>query len=283
MSKRFIPITLKRQVWRNAFKRLNFFYLSDKRQRFAIQTTILTVGILISQLIWEDYRLILVGILALASYILTIWSLSEDISGIEWILLFILPVIFTAAISLFYFLLPARWIMRLTTAVVFAIGTYAILLVENIYNVAGVRSIQLLRAAQSVGFLMTLVVFFLLSNIMFSLRLNFWLNMLIASFFTFILGLQSIWSINLEEKLKIDIIIYTAVVSLGIGELAMGLSFWPIENTSFSLLLTAGYYSLIGYVQKHFSGRLFGNILLEYVGVFIFTLALAFLTTKWGG
>src|SRR3989338_8883160 len=99
----------------------------DKRERFALQTVILTVGVLTNQLIWQDYRFYMVDILSLFSYILTAWSLKEDVNGIEWILLFILPVLFTASVSLFYFLLPSRWIIRLATTVVFAVGTYAIL------------------------------------------------------------------------------------------------------------------------------------------------------------
>jgi len=257
-------------------------FLLDKRQRFAVQSIILTAGLLVTQLIWQDYRFIMVGILSVLTYILTIWSLSYDIKGIEWILLFILPVCFTAAVSLFYFLLPSRWFTRLVTGSFFAIGTYAILLVENIYNVAAERSIQLLRAAQSVGLLITLAVIFLASSIVFSIRVLFWQNLLFLAPIAFILTIHALWSINLEDHITERLILYSGIVSLGVGELAFVLSFWPIQISTAALFITASFYAAVGIIQQHLLERLFRNTIREYIIAFIFTLAIAILTTKWG-
>lgn len=255
----------------------------DKRQRFALQTIILTSGLLVTQLIWEDVRFIMVGVLALLSYLLTVWSLTEDIKGIEWLLLFILPVFFTASVSFFYFLLPGRWITRLMITAVFAVGTYATLLVENIYNVAVARSVPLLRAAHSIGLLLSLVVVFLTSNIIYSLRLPFGFNFIMTSLICFILTLQSLWSVKLDERLSRKLLAYSGVVGLGVGEMALVLSFWPVGNSSFSLLMTATYYTIVGLFQQHLQGRLFNNIIREYLIVFVFSLILTFFTTVWGG
>lgn len=257
------------------------FQLLDKRQRFAIQTVLLTAGILTTQLIWEEYRFLMVFILAALSYILTIWSLREDIRGTEWLHLFILPVAFTASVSLFYFLLPGRWITRLTIGTVFAVGTYAILLVENIYNVAAIRSIQLLRAGRSVGLLLTLIIIFLSASIVYSLRLWFWQNMLILSAISFVLALQSVWSARLDVGKMKELSLYAAFIAWGIGQLALALSFWPISNASYSLLMTAAYYSMVSIIQQHLLERLFKDTIREYVFVFIFTLFLALITTRW--
>lgn len=254
----------------------------DKRQRFAVQTVILTAGILITQLIWEEYRFAMVGILAFASYILTAWSLIEDIRGIEWVFLFILPTLFTSSVSLFYFLLPGRWITRLSITILFAVGTYAILLVENIYNVAAQRSIQLLRAARSVGLLLTLAVVFLTANIVYSLRMSPWLNGLIVCVISFLLTYQSLWTTSLEQKISKQLIIYSVVIALGIGELALALSFWPISNASFSLVIAAGYYATVGLVQQYLFERMFRATVREHVFVFLFTLVLTVITTRWG-
>lgn len=264
------------------WKRGEFLFFLDKRHRFALQTIILTAGLLITQLIWADARFIMVLVLSILTYILTSWSLSEDIKGVEWFILFVLPVLFTASVSLFYFLLPGRWIIRLSIIVIFAIGSYAILLVENIYNVAAERSIQLVRAAHSIGLLVSLVVIFLFANIIYSLRFPFWLNMLFFIPLSFVLSLQSLWSIKLETVLSKNLLIYAGVISLGMGELAVVLSFWPIANAPYSLLFTASYYSLIGVVQLHFLDRLFKDAVREYVWVLVFTLVLIFLITRWG-
>src|SRR3989344_2324931 len=260
----------------------NIVNFLEKRERFTLQTIILTAGVLTSQLIWTDFRFHMVILLAVASYILSTWSLKEDIKKIEWLLLFILPVLFTASLSLFYFLLPPRWIIRLTTTAIFAIGTYAILLVENIYNVASLRTIQLLRAAQSVGFLITLTVIFLSANIIYSFRLPFWANFLLLSFISFLLAMQSLWSINLDKKLNFELILFSVFAGVGIGELSMSLSFWPITSPSFSLLICATFYAMVGIIQQYLAEKLFFNVIREYIIVFLFTYVLSFFITKWG-
>lgn len=256
--------------------------LLDKRQRFALQTALLTGGLLITQLIWEDYRFAMVAVLALASYGITTWSLTEDVNRMERLYLFILPVLFTASVSLFYFLLPPRMIFRLATTVLFGVGTYATLLIENIYNVAFHRSIQLLRVAQSVGLLITLVVVFLSSNILFSLKSHFYINVLILTPFIFLLALQSLWSMKLEEKISQQLVIYAGIVTLAIGELVAILSFWPIPVTTASLFIASSFYCLISILQHSIADRLFPSVIREFVVAFIFTFLVTLATASWG-
>lgn len=264
-------------------KKRFIIYALDKRQKFAIETIILTCGILTTQFVWPDLRFYMVFILGFIGYLLTVWSLTEDIKGIEWVFLFLLPVLFTIAMSLFYFLLPERMIIRLATTVAFAVGTYAILLIENIYNVASERSIQLLRAAQSVGLLMTLIVLFLFANIFFSLRLPYYLNFIFFTGISFLLALQSIWTVKLEPEISKEIFSYSGIVSILIGELAYALSFWPVENASYSLMIASSFYCLVGIIQHYFHGRLFANIIREHILVFVFTLLLVIISTHWSG
>lgn len=268
------------------FRKLRRIQFLDKQQRFVIQTFGLTAGMLISQLIWSDFRFAMVVILGIFSYILTAWSLKEDIVGAEWLLLFILPVFFTTSVSLFYFLLPGRWISRLIISLLFAIGTYAIVRCENIYNVAVERSIQLLRVAQTVGLLITLVVVFFSTIVVFSLRTPFWLNSTIMVFIVFALALQSLWSMRLETKLTPQLFLYSAVVSLTIGEMVVALSFWPIFRSSGlaigALFLSSAYYCLVGIIQQYLVDRLFTNTIREYIFSFLFMLALLIFLTRWG-
>lgn len=271
-----------KKVFRSYRKKSLRITLLDKRQRFAIQTIVLTTGILFTGFIVTEYRLVLVLLLAFSSYLLTVWALREDIRGSEWILLFLLPVGFTISVSLFYFLLPQRMVVRVTVAAVFAVGTYAILLAENIYNVSVQRSIQLLRAAQSVGFLLTLVVVFLSTNIVYSLRLPFFFNGIIVGLVCLVLSMQSFWTVKLPQQLDKSILIYSLVVAVVTCELALVLSFWPTLPAVYSLLLTSGYYCIVGLVQQYLAQRLFGNMVREYVAVFIFILILTVLATRWG-
>src|SRR4030065_388651 len=96
-------------------------------------------------------------------------------------------------------------------------------------------------------------VIFLSSNIIYSLRLPFWANMLIMTLISFFLVLQSLWSVILDKHFNSKLYFYAAIIAVGVGELSMVLSFWPIENASFSLLLSATYYSLVGVIQQYLS------------------------------
>lgn len=262
------------------------FQFLDKQQRFIIQTVILSAGLLVTQLIWTDYRLSMVLVLSILSYILTAWSLKEDIQGVEWILLFILPVFFTAAVSLFYFLLPSRWISRLIASIIFAIGTYTIVRAENIYNVAAERSIGLLRVAQTVGLLITLVIMFFSTIVVYSLRAPFWLNMLLIALLSFILALQSLWTIKLETKLSKQLLIYSSIIGLTIGEIVGILSFFPIFRSSGlaigALFICSVYYSTVGLTQQYLMGRMFTNTTREYIVSFLLMITLLLISTKWG-
>lgn len=261
--------------------RFQLFQL-DKRERFAIVVFILTIGIFLSQLILSDIRFYLVIVLCALSYVLTRWALREDIKKIEWLTLFILPVFFTGFVSFFYFLLPERMISRVLTSVAFAVGMYAILLVENIYNVAAERSIQLLRAAHSVGFLLSLIVLYLGATIIYSLRFPFYINFIIFFSVSFILAIQFLWSTRLESSISNTIILYSFITGMGVGELALVLSIWPIQPASFSLLLSSGFYGIAGLSQLYLVDRLFKPNIREYIMVFLFVVVLCYFTTNWG-
>lgn len=258
----------------------------DKQQRFILQTVILTGGLLITQLIWSDFRFPMIIILAVVSYVLTAWSLTEDIVGIEWVVLFILPVFFTSAVSFFYFLLPERWISRLTTIIIFAVGNYTIVRAENIYNVAVERSIQLLRVAQTVGLLISLIVVFFSTTAIFSFRMTFFKNMLFIFPVIFALAFQSLWSVKLETRISKNLLLFSFIVSFCIVQLIGSLSFWPIFKSTglavCALFISSAYYCLVGIIQQYLTGRMFLNTIREYIVSFIFMFMLLLITTKWG-
>jgi hypothetical protein len=269
------------EIITNFQKKLTIIMFLDKRQRFLIQSLILTAGILVIQQYFNEYKFILAVFISFLTYILTTWSLKEDIKKYEWILLFILPVLLTLSVSLFYFLLPNRVVYKSIVTVFFAISSYAVLLIENIFNVAVVRSIQLTRAAQSVGMLISLIIIFLFSNIIYSFRWPFYSIFLITTIIGFLLSLQSLWSVDLEENISEELLQMTMITALGIGELGAVLSFWPVQIATYSLLITSAYYMLVSVFQLKLSGRLFRNSIKEFIYVFIFTLILTIFTTSW--
>lgn len=255
----------------------------SKRQRFILTAVVLAIGLLAIQVANVSWRYQAIGGLAILTYFLSAWSLSEGLTGVEWFTVLILPVLFTTSVGLFYFLLPTRWVARLPVAVLFGVGMYVLLLTENIFSVAAIRTIQLLRAAHAAGFLLALVTAFFLYDTALSFRLSFWFNFLVVGLVSLPLFLSSLWSVDLEEKISLKIWLYSFSLSLILAEMAMAFSFWPVTITSGSLFLVTAMYILLGLSQHRLSGRLFKRTVIEYLGVGAAVLFIMLLTTHWGG
>ena len=137
-----------------------------KRQKIVITSVILTIGLLSTQIVDFNLRFKFIAGLSLLSAVLSLWSLWEGLNLTKAIVLLILPVFFTVAVSSFYFLLPVRWLTRLPVAVVFGLIFYLLLLAQNVFNVASSRTIPLYRAASTVTFVYTIATAVLLFHIL---------------------------------------------------------------------------------------------------------------------
>lgn len=252
-----------------------------KRQQFVAITIILTGVLMLTQLVPFDYRYPMILVLGLLSYLLCAFGLREDLKKHEWFTLLTLPTGFTTAVALFYFLLPIRWLTRLPIAVLYATGMYALLLTENIYNVASVRTIALLRAAHSVGFLLTLTTNFFLVQTILAYRLSGWIDALLVGCITYPLTLQLLWSMNLEGevgKREKDLSLVITAIAV---ELTWMLSFVPVRSTIFALFLTTVFYGLSGLGQQYLADRLYKRTVLEFFSVVAIVFVIFLLTLNW--
>jgi len=254
-----------------------------KRQKFIISAVLLSIGLLAIQLANISWRYQAIFGLTILTYLLSAWSLREGVSGIEWLTVLILPTLFTAGVGLFYFLLPSSWLARLPVAIFYGLGLYALLLTENIFSVAAIRNIQLLRSARAVGFLLTLLTAFFLYDTILSFRLPFWLNFIFVFLVSLPLFIQGLWSVKLEEKISGQIWFYSLALSLMVAEGALALSFWPVTVSAGSLALITIMYMVLGLTQHYLSQRLFKRTINEYLTVGIIVLAVILITTHWGG
>lgn len=263
----------------------NFFhrYSISKRQKFVLATFLLTIGLIFTQLLKSDSRFWVVGSLGVLAYILSAWAEKEDLTGIEWLTLLILPTMYTLAVGFAYFLLPVRWITRLPVVLLYAIGMYALLLTENIYNVAAARTIQLLRAAHAVGFLLTLITAFLLFQTTLALHFPFWLNFFSIFIISLLLTFQALWSVNLEEGISKKTALYSFFFSITLGEIALVFSFWPLNISLWALFLSSCVYAFLGVGQQYLSGRLVKRTAVEFFLVPAFILLILLFSAKWGG
>lgn len=261
------------------FKKLKI----SKRQKFVVTAVFLAAGLWLIQLQEVSWRYQLIGGLTIFTYLLTAWSLAEGLNGVEWFTVLILPTLFTAGVGLFYFLIPATLWARLSVVILYGLGLYALQLTENIFSVAAIRTIQLFRAAQAVGFLLTIIVAFFLYDTILSLRLDSWFSFLLVSGTSLPLLLQGLWHVNLEEKISRKVIFYSLFLSLISGEIALSLSFWPVTIAVGSLALTTSLYITLGLAQHQLAEKLFRKTVHEYLAVGLVVLATIFLATHWGG
>lgn len=256
----------------------------SKRKRFVITSLVLAAGLLvIANLVDLTTRYLGIGILSLLTVGLTIWSLKEGLENIEWLTIPILPFLYTLGVALFYFLLPANFLTLATVAFGFAFGMYVLLLTENIFSVAAIRTIALLRAASSVAFLLSLATCFLLFDVIFSFRLPGLANGGLVFVVSLAVFVQSLWSVELEKELDQKTRFYSLVLALTLGQFTFAISFWPVSVALASLFLTAVTYVLLGLAQAEFAGRLFKKTVREYLAVGIGVFVTLLLTTRWGG
>ena len=253
-----------------------------KRTKLAVTSLLLSLGVLGTQWVDIEARYQAIGLLAGVAYGLSAWSLFEDLKGIEWLTVLILPVMYPVSVALFYFLLPERLLSRVTLLSIFGVGMYALLLTENIFNVAAIRTIQLLRAAHAVGFLLTLVVGFFLWDTIFSFKLAPWWNALLVMITSLPLVFQALWSVNLEENVTSNLMVNSLGLSWGLAGLALMIGFWPVTIVVSSLFLVSGLYVGLGLIQHRLSGRLFRKTIEEYLWVGLSVLVITLFLARWG-
>lgn len=268
---------------RKHFRRWERHVALSKRQQFVIITTILTLGLIITQMAPSDWRYPLVFTFSLATFLLTAFGLREDLAGIEWLTLLALPTLFTAAVLLFYFLLPIRWLTRLPVAVLYAVGMYALLLTENIFNVAAERSIALLRAAHTIGFLLTLVTYFLLISTIFSFRMSVGWTVLFIGGISFILIIQALWSVELNARVSGEVGRITGVLTIVLMELVWVLGFWPVTPILIALFLTTCVYCSVGMAQQYIGDKFYKKTAIEFVSVVLIVFMILLMATRWRG
>jgi len=262
----------------NKTKLDNAFLKIEKRLRFVISSLLLSFLMLFSTFFLFDKAWIFIPFLGLVAYALTYFSIIESIEKSEWLTLFILPVFFTISFYLFYFLFPVRWLTRVPFIIIYGVSIYAMLLTSNILNVGVEKSLQLYRAAYSVNYFYQTVIVLLFANILFSFRANYIVNTLALGIVLFPLAIQLIWSIKLDLIIEKINLLYAALISIIIAQIALIVSFLPLRASLSALLVTASYYCFSGLINAYLDDRLFKQTIREYLFVWLFVILAALLT-----
>jgi hypothetical protein len=252
-----------------------------KRQKFLLSSGLLSLALLGIQYVSIDYRYVAIFGFFLVTYLVSAWALFDDLKGVEWVTILSLPSLYAVAVSLFYFLLPDNWFSRTVIVSLFGVGMYALYLTENIYSVASVRTIQLLRAAHAVGFLLSILTLILLYNTIFSLQWPFWANGLMVFVACFPIIVQGLWSVRLEKKVSKVIWLMSLTLTSSCAFIAMALSFLPVTVWIAALFLATMVYVSLGLMQYELNERIFSRMISEYVIVGVLVLVATLIVTPW--
>lgn len=250
-----------------------------KRKKFVLVSFLLTFGLIGLQFISLDRRYEAIIFFSGISILLSAWSLHSDLNGISWLTSMILPALYPASVGLFYFLLPVNVFSRIVLLSLFGIGMYALLLTENIYAVAANRTIQLVRAAHAVGFLLTVITAIFLIGTVFGLKLSFLANGIAVAVILWPMFIKGLWSATIQKSISRTIWMYSVVLSLIGGEIAVFTAFLPMTPLVSAILVSGYLYVTLGLMQQHLQERLFSKTIQEYVWVGIIVFLAALLVT----
>jgi len=255
----------------------------SKRRRFIITSVVLSLGFIAIQFLDQNYRIISIASLGILTILLFSWSLKEGLGWNMTLMSLVLPLYFTVSVGLFGFLLPTNIFTKIPPVIFYGLGLYALCLTSNIYTVSAIRTIALMRAARGVGFVLSLITYFLVYDTILSLKTSIILTSLFVLFFSIPLFLQGFWAVHLEKKLNSQELRHSIFSGLVMAEIALLLFFWPVTVAVGSLFLTTSVYIILGLGQAQLEARLFRETVKEYLLVGFIVLLGMFLATRWGG
>ncbi len=259
------------------------FLLITKRKRFVVTSLLLSIGFILINLTSHENKILYVFLLTFFTLLMFIWNLWEGLFFNATLLSLVLPPLFTLGVGLFWFLIPTTIYARLPVIALYGFGIYALCLTANIFTVSAIRTIALVRAARGVGFVLTLLVAFLLFDAIFSMKLNIMLHTSLIFAVSLPLLLQSLWTCKLDTNIiKDECLIYSFVFALITSQIATILYTWPVTVVVGSLFLTVTMYSVLGLGQAKLEERLFKNVLWEYLSVSIIVFIAILASTRWG-
>lgn len=261
--------------------RFNKFKFLNKRQRFIVSVIFLSLFLFLSEHLLGKSSLLIVFGLSILTDILLFLSIREDLKDNFWPQIFILPFFFSLSFGFFYLLVPARLLTRIVMTSLYALGVYSLFLSENIFTVSAVRTIALLSSARTVVFTLTLLSYFFLANVIFTLHINVFVTLLLIFAVSFPLVLNSIWIYTLERKIFANVL-WVFALAFCLFEVAILLWFWPSLPTVIALFLTGIFYSIVGLSQAWFEKRLFKSVIVEYIWVAVVVFIVLAIFTTWG-
>lgn len=184
----------QRQAVNSKKGRRNFHFAIDKRQKFVIAVCILSLGLFFTEFQLTQWGLIVTLIMPFLTVLFLLWAVFSDLKENKLYQVVILPFIYTFAFGFFYLLTPTSFVVRLLLTAIYAFGLYSLFLSQNIFIVSSSRTIQLLSGARIVSFVITLISYFFLTNIVFSFHIIIFPVIAIIAVYSYMLIYHSLWT-----------------------------------------------------------------------------------------
>lgn len=269
---------------KNLLKRLPSGFNISKRGKFVFCVFFLSVSLFLTE--YASGRVVIVFgfLLALLTLVFLYLILKDDIARKRSALpIFILPFFYTLSFSLFYSLVPSRFLTKIILTGIYAFGMYSLFLTENIFAISSLRTINLLRSARIVSFLITIFVLFFMFNIIFSLRFPLYVTPILVGVLSYLMATQFLWS-YVEDKNQgsREVSVFSGAIALMLTELSCILTIWPVTPSIFAIFLTGIFYTYSGLSHIWMERRLFKGILWEYIWVGVLSIIFLIIFSKWG-
>lgn len=258
-----------------------FSFSIDKRQKFVIAIGLLSLVLFLAEYQFNQQGIFIAFVLPFLTCLSLYWAIYADLKENKSYQVFILPFLYSLAFGFFYFLTPTTFLVRLLLTGIYAFGLYSLFLSQNIFIVSSSRTIQLLSGARIVSFVITLISYFFLINIIFSFHAIIFPVIGLIGIFTFLLIYHSLWTYTLQRYSQ-PLALWVSALTVCIIEVASFVWFWPSNPTVTALFLTGFFYSIVGLSHIWFEKRLFKGILWEYVWVGTIVFFVLMLFTQWG-
>jgi len=95
------------------------------------------------------------------------------------------------------------------------------------------------------------------------------------------MSLQLYWSIRLDMHVRREVLAHAWLTALLVAEASLLLSFFPLQESVFALVVSVLYYCTAGLTHLHLDERLFKHSIREYGTILIVILIILFLSANW--
>lgn len=238
----------------------------SKRDRLFLFSLLLTFFLTLIPIFYARFGYLVVIVFALVALVFAAVCLWDYLSGIEYLTLLTPPTALALGMGATLIQFPnLSLVFRLIYYAAFFLVFYICLLSLNIFNVAAEKTLPLLRAAYTVGFLITIFIALPLFTLIYKSDFDLPGQILAIALAALSLSFASLWSLYLPQNKPASAAKAAVMVSLLLVETAFVFSLFPMESFFRSLLLATFFYIYLGFAHQHLRKTLTSRSLLEYL------------------